>query len=109
MKLLTKNTFRTSTNNWYAPAKEFAEKYKSVEHIEYVDTTSSAGDWSGFFIQRIGKYKWVSIAFSQENNYPGDGFTLKTSDYEFVHIDEIDMDESAITKIRELFVERYLR
>ena len=48
-----------------------------------MEQTSSAGDWSGYFIQQIGKNKFVAIGFSQENNYPGAGFTLYTCEHLF--------------------------
>lgn len=78
MKLLTKKTFVTATNNWYAPTCEFHEKYPSVMRMVLMDQTSSAGDWSGFLIQRTGSKSAVAIPFWQENNYPNSGFTLHT-------------------------------
>lgn len=83
MKALTGKTFTTATNNWYAPTKELKEKYRSIIGTELMDTTSSAGDWSGFIIQKIGKNTFVAIAFSQYNNYPHDGFCLMTCEHPF--------------------------
>lgn len=83
MKLLTKKTFVTATNNWYAPTCEFHEKYPSVMRMVLMDQTSSSGDWTGFLIQRTGRKRAQCIAFQQENNYPRDGFTLYTSDLAF--------------------------
>lgn len=83
MKLLTKRTYATSTNNWYAPTCEFHEKHPSVKRFEFIDQTSSAGDWTGFFIQKTGKYSARAIGFEQVNNYPKDGFTLYTAEYSF--------------------------
>ena len=83
MKLLTNKTFVTKTNNWYAPLNELKEKYPSIIHAEYMDTTSSAGDWAGFIIQKTGKNTARAIGFSQENNYPGYGFTLYTAEHPF--------------------------
>ena len=83
MKALAGKTFATKTNNWYAPSREFMEKYPSVKKIVLMDTTSSAGDWSGFFIQQVGKKKFDAYGFSQENNYPNDGFTLYTAETPF--------------------------
>lgn len=82
MKLLVSKEYVTKTNNWYAPLSEFWEKYKSIYAAKHMDTSSSAGDWSGYIVQRIGN-KAYAIAFSQENNYPGDGFTFYTMDYPF--------------------------
>ena len=83
MKLLTNKNFVTKTNNWYAPIRELKEKYSSIIHAQFMNTTSSAGDWSGFIIQKVGKDSAVAIAFWQENNYPNAGFTLYTADEPF--------------------------
>lgn len=78
MKLLENRTYITDTNNWYAPSSEFHEKHTSIKKMALMDTTSSAGDWSGFFIQKTGERSAVAIPFWQENNYPLAGFTLRT-------------------------------
>ena len=83
MKLLTGKIYTTKTNNWYAPTCEFHEKHPSIDRMVIMDKTSSAGDWSGFLIQRTGKNRAQCIGFEQENNYPHAGFTLYTSDYPF--------------------------
>lgn len=59
------------------------EKYESVLRVEFMDTTSSAGDWSGLIVQKIGKTKCVAIIFSMENKYPHDGFNVNTDDVYF--------------------------
>lgn len=82
MKLFTDITFHTDTNNWYAPLAEFWGSHKSVYTAEYMDQTSSAGDWSGFILQRLRKNVYA-IGFSQENSYPNDGFTLRTCEHPF--------------------------
>ena len=78
MKLLEDIVFATKTNNWYAPTCEFQEKYRSIVGAHFTDMSSSAGDWSGFFLQKTGRNTCVAIPFSQENNYPHAGFTLYT-------------------------------
>lgn len=78
MRLLENKTFVTATNNWYAAIKEFKNRYPSVVRHEFMNTTSSAGDWDGFLIQRTGSRSAVAIPFWQENNYPNSGFTLRT-------------------------------
>ena len=83
MKLLTDKTFATKTNNWYAPTKELEEKYLSVVAVSLKNMTSSAGDWSGFIIQKVGKNTFIAIGFSQYNNHPHDGFTLYTCEHPF--------------------------
>ena len=60
---------------WYATQKYLEESYSSVKKVEFTDTTSSAGDWSGYFVQKVGLYYYL-IPFSQENE--GDGFTIHT-------------------------------
>ena len=78
MKLLVNRTYATKTNNWYAPTCEYQEKHASILRTVIMDKTSSAGDWGGFFIQKIGKNRCAAISFYQENNYPNDGFILYT-------------------------------
>ena len=65
--------------NWYAPQKYLESKNSIVDTYLY-DRTSSAGDWTGYLVQKIGGCYYV-IIFWQENNYPGKGFTLHTADY----------------------------
>jgi len=83
MKLLTNKTYVTTTNNWYAPTCEFHEKHSSIMRMVIVDSSSSAGDWSGFLIQKTGKNTARCIGFEQVNNYPRSGFTLYTAEYPF--------------------------
>lgn len=64
--------------NWYEPVHYLRNK-ASVIKAELIDTTSSAGDWSGYFIQKVGN-KFYVIPFTQENNWPSTGFTLYTND-----------------------------
>jgi hypothetical protein len=71
--LLENRTYKVS-GNWYAP-KYFLKEFKSVEKVELYDTTSSAGDWWGYFIQKIGSKTYL-ILFSQENNHGS--FVLST-------------------------------
>lgn len=83
MKLLTNKTFVTATNNWFAPTCEFHEKHRSIMQMVPMDQSSSAGDWTGFLIQRTGQHTAHCIGYEQVNNYPGAGFTLYTADYPF--------------------------
>jgi hypothetical protein len=65
--------------NWYAPKKEI-EQYSSVVKVLMYNTTSSAGDWQGIFIQKMGKKRYDVLLFSQENCFPnGSGFNVHTS------------------------------
>ena len=92
MKLLTDRTYVTKTNNWYAPTCEYQASHKSVMRIVLMDMTSSAGDWAGFLIQKLGKHSAVCIGFNQENNYPGAGFTLYTAEHPFYRGDPTKFD-----------------
>ena len=96
MKLLTNVDFHTKTNNWYAPTCEFHEKHKSIIRIEIMDNTSSAGDWSGFILQKTGKNTVHAIGFSQENCHPHDGFMLYTAEHPFYkgRVDEANLVEN---------------
>ena len=53
--------------NWYSSLEKLRE-YKSVERADFYETMSSAGDWSGYIVQKIGNTRYL-ILFSQENNY----------------------------------------
>lgn len=63
------------------------DRFSSVVAVEFMDTTSTAGDWSGIIVQKIGKTKCVAIIFSMENKYPYDGFNVNTDDvyYDLLH------------------------
>lgn len=54
------------------------EGYSSVKSAEWVNTTSSAGDWEGYIVQKINGRNYL-IIFWQENNWPHEGFTLHTN------------------------------
>lgn len=59
------------------------ERFSSVVAVKFMDTTSSAGDWSGVIVQKIGKEKYVGIIFYMENKYPLYGFNVNTDDVYF--------------------------
>jgi len=79
MGILTNKTL-SANGNWYAPS-DHLQTYKSVEWVELVDTTSSAGDWNGIICQKIGDKRYL-ISFSQENNCykPGGDWIIYTDD-----------------------------
>jgi len=64
---------------WYSPLTYLKDRYPSVVEVDHYDTTSSAGDWSGYLIQHVGK-RFFLILFSQENRHPADGFAVTTDD-----------------------------
>lgn len=90
MKLLTNKVYATGTNNWYAPSREFQALYPSILGAIFMNQASSAGNWSGFIIQKTGTKSAVAIGFCQENNYPYAGFTLYTAEYPFYKGDFTD-------------------
>lgn len=51
--------------NWYTPKNFLYENFKSVTRVELINTMSSAGDWSGIFVQKIGNVYYL-IPFTQE-------------------------------------------
>jgi len=64
--------------DWYQPRQRLLSK-PSVVLAEYHETSSSSGDWSGYFLQKIGQ-SYHLILFTQENLYPEDGFELVTGE-----------------------------
>jgi hypothetical protein len=78
MKNLLTNRKWQVDGNWYNPRYKLKE-FKSVVYAEYINTSSSAGDWDGLFIQKISNRSYA-IPFFQKNNYPGSGFTLYTGE-----------------------------
>lgn len=55
------------------------EKFSSVVRVSFVNTSSSAGDWTGLIYQRLNGRLFV-IPFYIENAYPYSGFDCYTSD-----------------------------
>jgi len=96
MNLLVNKEFHCDLNNWYAPLEELGKKYTSIIAGEIMDSSSSAGDWSGYIIQKTGQTEVVAIGFSQYNNYPNKGFKLLTCEHPFYRgkLDEKDLVEN---------------
>lgn len=76
MKSLADKEFHVE-GNWYAPRNKLKD-YSSVVKVELYDTTSSAGDWSGFFVQKMGEKRYDVLLFNQHNNWPHSGFKVQT-------------------------------
>lgn len=72
-EILTNKNFEVS-GSWYSPTKKLMEM-DGVIDAEHLDTTSSAGDWSGYFVQKSGN-KVYFIPFYQENI--GNGYSVST-------------------------------
>jgi hypothetical protein len=65
---------RVILGNWYSPER-FIREHKSVVLSDYFCTSSSAGDWNGYFVQKFGG-KYGLFMFSQENRWPLGGYNL---------------------------------
>ena len=65
--------------HWYKPL-EYLKSLKNTVMGDYWTTSSSAGNWEGYFVQKI-KNKYYLIFFTQENNWPRSGYTLNTGNY----------------------------
>ena len=70
--LLSERTFSVTARRgcrltWFTPLAFLKESFSSVLDAVHTDTTSSAGDWSGYILQRQGNTVWL-IPFSQTND-----------------------------------------
>jgi hypothetical protein len=66
---------RQIDGTWYAP-EEWLSEHGSVVMSGYYNQSSSAGDWSGYFVQKFGS-KYGLFLFGQENLGPNkSGFWL---------------------------------
>lgn len=92
--LLTHKRY-TVTGDWYQPKVHLLSK-PSVVLAEYHETSSSSGDWSGYFLQKIGQ-AYHLIVFTQENLYPEDGFELVTG--EVVQTFKSEPNKSDVEKV----------
>lgn len=83
--------------SWYAPGEKLMN-FKSVLSAKLLNTSSSAGDWDGFFFQLINGVVY-GIPFYQENNWPrSNGYTLHTGDI-FSESNYYDWDQDTENKI----------
>ena len=76
MAKLLLNECKDVEGTWYAPQKWLSEQ-RDVVRAELWDTTSSAGDWSGYFVQKYNGNYWL-IRFWQENLVDTPCFRLRT-------------------------------
>ena len=81
----------TLRDSWYT-AHDLFRKFSSVKNTRFTNTTSSAGDWDGFIVQKINNRSYV-IPFWQENNYPYKGFTIHTEKAMFSFLEDWPIDE----------------
>ncbi len=75
---ILKNREFVVEGNWWTPLKKL-RSYSSVTYANHLETTSSAGNWTGLFFQKIGRFTYI-IPFEQVNRYPYSGFTLYTGE-----------------------------
>jgi hypothetical protein len=81
---LIKNKTYKINGNCSEPVK-FLKSLPGVINAELLDQMSSAGDWSGYAVQELNGFSYL-FTFSQENNWPKEGFTLCTSEFPIVKV-----------------------
>jgi len=81
-------------STWYTP-KNWLQSCKDVIRADYIDTTSSAGDWCGYVAIKEDD-EIALISFEQYNNWPsGNGFTLEIDNTVFAFVsDASDIDDA---------------
>lgn len=85
--LLTGRAYQVD-GTWYAP-EEKLRGFASVVMTELYNTTSSAGDWDGYFVQKLNN-RYYLIIFSQYNNgFGATGFTLLTANTPMAEFSEM--------------------
>ena len=90
-------------DGWFSQ-REYLRQLPGVVKADYLDTTSSAGNWNGWYaVETAGKF--ALIMFSQENRFPSDvGYTLHTDGSPFAFVESLDDDvlESVIAELYEI-------
>ena len=80
------------TIGWYSP-REYLRRLEGVVRADYIEMSSSAGDWSGWYAVRMDE-GFVLVTFSQENRFPDCGYKLYTDSAPFARVEsENDIDE----------------
>lgn len=97
MKQLLLNRKYHVDGTWYEPAKFLENKFKSVVRTEYTETSSSAGDWTGYLVQKLHG-RWYVILFWQTNSYPASGFDIETDSMEYFSFDRDAIEGDVPTK-----------
>lgn len=86
MALLTNREWEVE-GTWYAPKRFLTDEYfGSVVRAELWHTSSSAGDWDGYFVQQHGR-RFYLINFWQENIAWTPYFRLFTAKRSFASCD----------------------
>lgn len=68
-----------SHDHWFGGLKQLKTDYKSIVKADFIDTTSSAGDWAGYIMQKTGS-TYYCIPVFQANQYPRKGYKTCTGD-----------------------------
>lgn len=89
--------------NWYAPLNLLLY-YKNVVKAAHYDTTSSAGDWGGYFIQQTSKCRYALILFWQENRYPKRGYKVNTDNKVLHTFKALPRKEEILSVINDLVI-----
>ena len=76
---------------WFAPRKFITDNFPSVVYCDYMEMSSSAGNWSGLIIQRLNR-QLHAVVFSQENSYPQSGFDVETQSYPIISVSDTQID-----------------
>ena len=85
--LLTGRTYQVD-GTWYAPEKKLQE-FPSVVMTELYNTSSSAGNWDGYFVQKLNNRYYLIIFFQQNNGFRASGFTLWTASVPMAEFSEM--------------------
>lgn len=86
--------------SWYAPLRHFRDM-DSVVRCNHYDTTSSAGNWSGYVLQKIGKFYYV-ILFWQINIAWTPYFEVHTDDKPLARLDYEPKEDEIFSMIEDL-------
>ena len=84
---------------WYAPLNHFREMF-SVVRCNHYETTSSVGDWSGYVLQKIGKFYYI-ILFWQYNIIWTPYFSVHTESEPLARLDFEPKEDEIFEMINE--------
>lgn len=82
---------KTIQGNWYEPLN-YLKSLKSTIKADFINACSSAGNWSGYVVKKIG-LKFGLFAFSQENRFPKGGYELYLDTKPIAKFKEIPSDD----------------
>ena len=100
MAKLLLNACKDVEGTWYAPEK-WLEDQRDVKRAELWNTTSSAGDWDGYFVQKYKGRYWL-ILFWQENLVWTPCFRLTTANNPIASFDRLPTKDECDT-VRETY------